>query len=319
MTGHEVFIASTNYAGSTVLGLILGNHSEGAFLGEPGKLLQQRQGEWKHRIYCALCRDEDGAECPVWTRDRVARLRAQPTDLYREAWNALGNPRFLVDASKDLDWYRDQIESGSERSQDPKATTIVHLTKSVESFVASVVNRNPGRGRVEFMADDWIATNRAIRRFASNRPGAHLTLRYEDLMRDPDASLARLGEAIGFTPEPNQTSFWLSDPHYVKGNSGTASHFDRERASDEPGVNEKLYRDHHQTLFLDEKWREVLRPREIDRIYALPKVEAESRLLGYEHPLARSISPYQRLRARTLEPLARIGRDAAQALRRRNR
>ena len=319
MTVHEAFIASTSYAGSTVLGLILGSHSRGSFLGQPGKLLQKRDGEWRHRIYCALCRDEEGASCPVWTRHRVERLRAEPTSLYTDLTMALGNPRFLVDASKDLGWYRRQIGSRERGSEAVDSMHIIHLTKSVHSYVASVVNRNPNRGRVEFIADDWVATNQAIRRFALDYPSRFITLRYEDLIRETDATLARLGALMGFVPEPAQKTFWTSQHHYVKGNPGTASHFDRDRVADEPGVNRALYRDHHQTLFLDQKWRQVLSVDEIDRIYALPRVARESRLLHYDHPLDRSISRSVRWRARTVEPIARVAREITRDLRRRVR
>lgn len=321
MTGERskprvVFVMSTNYAGSTVLGLVLASHSKAAFVGEPATLLRRsRSGDFKHKRFCTTCQD-DGSICPVWSTSLVSEVRSHPDHVYALASGALrqtlGDHDFLVDASKNLGW----MDAGHGRASE---IACVHITKSVESFTASVLTRNAGKGRCDFIAADWAERNTGIRDYCVRKSVPYLHVRYRDFASDLPTTLRRLATFLGIEPEPQQEKFWEHQHHYVKGNPGTASHFEIARVEREPGMNRDLYKENHRRIFLDEKWRELLLPGAVDEIYALPRVIRVSEAFGYAHPLrAEGSPPLMKMRAQTLgrgieaaRTLARRARDLA--------
>src|SRR5688572_2110394 len=132
------FVMSCNYSGSTVLGLVLASHSRAAALGEPALILRRdHRVEFKHRRFCAACRDEDGSRCPVWSRDLIDEVRGNPDALWGRAAERLGPRDLYVDMSKDVSWVERASASGEVEPW------IIHVTKAVESFVGSVLTRQP--------------------------------------------------------------------------------------------------------------------------------------------------------------------------------
>lgn len=287
-----IFVMSTNYAGSTVLGLVAGSHSEGAFLGEPFGIVRKKpDGSYRNHRFCSVCDDEEGSKCPVWNQALIEDVRRNPDDVYDLTLARLSSqraPRFLVDASKDMKWMEEA------RARRLRLTpSIVHITKSVESYAASVLLRQRGKWYkyFELVGQQWAHSNRDIRNYAVRHSLPYLHVRYEDFALDFDRVLAALGVFAGFEPQREQREFWAHEHHYVKGNPGTASHFKAERAEKETGINREIYKKNHRTIFLDEKWKTLISPAQINRLYALPDVRRESLTLGYAHPLRRTGTP----------------------------
>ena len=226
----------------------------------------------------------------------IRSVRENPDEVYRLILKRLPSPRFLVDASKSLEW----LEAGlTRRCPHP---LVIHITKSVESFTASVLTRLEVRGPLERIGTGWATTNRNIRNYAVRHGLPYLHIRYTDFARDVEHTLETLGAFVGFDPQPEQREFWAHIHHYVKGNPGAATHFDAQRVEREPGLNRELYRQHHQTIFVDEKWKQLLTLAQVDRLYALPEVREESDTLGYSHPLRPSGPPlFTRIRGCTIE------------------
>jgi hypothetical protein len=298
------------FSGSTMLGLMLGRHPKAAFLGETDLLARKRpDGTWRHRKYCSMCQDQDGERCPIWSRERVAKIREDLGRVHRSMAECHPNADFLVDSSKDWEWW-------SVRLVDPGiSATAVHVTKSVEAYVASVFTRHPMGRPVEFVAEDWATGNRVVREHAIAHSIPYLHLRYAGVASDPQTTFRRLGALLAFTPEERQEEFWNQEAHYIRGNPGTASHIDGSRAKKEPGVNQVLYETKHRTIFVDDKWKKVLTPAQIDRIYALPSVRRESEILGYTHPLSNGLSMAHRLAGSLVEPGIRLTRRVGKPIR----
>lgn len=276
------FVMSTNYAGSTVLGLAMGRHSRAAFVGEPALLLRRRDdGSFRHRKFCTSCNDEDGARCPVWRRSTIDTVRQDPSQAYDLVWKPLGAPPVLVDASKDLDWM-------FARAAHVERTRCVHISKPVEAFVASVRVRQKKALPIEVIGLDWVARNREIREECARSSVPYLHVTYEGLALDFEGTMRRVMDFVGLDHEKEQESFWEGQPHYVKGNPGVASNLDASRVEKEPGVNREIYRENHRRIFFDDKWRKLLSSSDVERLYGLPAVADESRTLGYENPLLTS-------------------------------
>jgi hypothetical protein len=305
-----VFVMSCNYSGSTVLGLVLSSHSRASALGEPALILRRdRQGEFKHQRFCAVCADDDGSSCPVWNRELIDEVRKSPDDLWRLATERLGSRDFYVDMSKEVSWVE---RAAANPDVDP---WIVHISKPVESFVGSILNRHPSQ-RVGFVAADWVAANEQIRDQAVRLSLPYLHIRYEDFALRFDEILGLLGRFIGFAPEPGQANFWEISHHYVKGNPGVASNFDSSRIDKQTGANRELYRENHRRIFLDEKWKKIVPPAAVDLIYSQPAVEQLSQSLGYRHPARTNGLPFSaRLRGRVLEPMLGMARSTYHSLR----
>lgn len=290
-----VFILSTNFAGSTALGLALGSHQKTAFMGEPNAIVRKKaDGSYRNRKFCSLCDDEDGASCPVWSAKTIELVRNNPDDTYARygdlyaSWNgldAVADP-ILVDASKDLPWLDARRKSGL------IVPYIVHISKTVESFAASIITRreNPF---IEEIAQNWAVTNREIRDYASQHAIPYIHVRYDDFALHFDDTMTKICRLLGLSFDPLMREFWAHEHHFVKGNPGTATHFARkkDKISHEPGVNKEVYAENHQTIFLDEKWKKLLQERDVHRLYALPEVRQESMALGYRNPFAAENSP----------------------------
>lgn len=292
-----VLVSSLPFSASTLVGMILGSHPDIAFLGETDLLMRRRpDGSWRHRKFCSICQDLDGETCPIWSTEVVQELRDHPDELHPRLAKHLG-ARILVDSCKDWDWWLSRLEAPGIQP------VVLHVSKAPEAYISSLLTRHSLRRPVELIALDWAQGNLAIRQAAQERGLVYHPVRYEDLVLRMGEVLADLGGLLGFEPTDGQEEFWHHPQHNLRGNPGTASHLDAERAEAEPGVNKELYRQHHRTIFLDEKWKKVLTPRQVDRIHALPAVRRAGRILGYSHPLSTSGSPGAfRLAAHLVEP-----------------
>ena len=275
-----VFVMSTNYAGSTVLGLVLGGHSRAAVIGEPASLLKRSKEGWRHKKYCSLCQD-DGSKCQVWDADLVAAVRENPSQVYSLFDRKIGGEcDVFVDGSKDLAWLDACVK---EKRADP---WIIHISKPVESYLASILTRREGGTLMEYSAISWARLNRQIREYATNRGIPYLFVRYPEFATRTDDFVRKLSQFLGLEAEPDCSKFWEFSPHYVKGNPGVASHFDRKLVGKEPGLNKEIYTENHQKIFLDEKWKRLIGKSVLDRVYSLREVCKESETLGFKYPLS---------------------------------
>ncbi|MDY7092256.1 MAG: hypothetical protein SX243_04705 [Acidobacteriota bacterium] len=297
-----VLVSSLPFSASTLVGMILGSHPDISFLGETDLLMRRRpDGSWRHRKFCSICQDQDGEKCPVWSGELVQELRDHPDELHPRLARHLAaqnlGAKILVDSCKDEDWWRSRLEA-------PGIQPIVlHVSKAPEAYISSLLTRHSLRRPVELIALDWAQGNLALRQAALERGLVYHSVRYDDLVLRIREVLADLGRLLGFEPTDDQEEFWRHPQHNLRGNPGTASHLDAQRAESEPGVNKELYRQHHRTIFLDEKWKKVLSPRQVDRIHAMPAVRRACRILGYSHPIRTGGSPLAfRLAGHLVEP-----------------
>lgn len=279
-TRHRVtYVMSTNYAGSTVLGLVLGSHQNGMFLGEPSMIVRRDElGRWKHKKFCSICQEQWRERCPVWKPSLVAQIRESPGEIYDLLAADWPRVKFFVDASKNLPW----LDNGVRGRQIDGA--VVHISKDVYRYTASVLTR---RGRFRFIESiglDWAKQNAAIRANAEKNGLPYLHIKYSDFVNRFDEVLAELGEFIGFDPEATQRDFWTHSHHYIKGNPGAVTHFDPSRIATEPGLNRALYKENHRTIFLDDKWKELLTHRDMLRLASLPEVRRQSEILQLDPP-----------------------------------
>lgn len=93
---------------------------------------------------------------------------------------------------------------------------VIHLVRDVRGVVESTVRRNKRHLSPVAAAHRWAQTNRAIMRsMAKLSPDRRMLVRYEDLCRDPDATMRRIYEFCGVDPSAAPAELEGSAQHLI--------------------------------------------------------------------------------------------------------
>lgn len=291
MTGPSyLVVACTPYSGSTLLASLLGAHPQIATVGEvSGTKRDSRMGGFRcscHRLM---------VECPFW-REVQVRMRASGFEdfslgnfgLNFEGQGPLRRLHTGSIRSTFLEDLRDAVLSGfpqheqslrrlAERNQafvdivleitgkkvfadaskepmrlrylhrflqiDLKA---VHLVRDVRGVAASAVKHGTQRD-VAAAARMWARTNATIMRHIDRLdPDNRNIVRYEDLCQDPGGTMAKLYAFCGVDPLVGETLPTTGEPQHLLGNRTRLEALTEVR--------------------LDESWRSVLSPEQLETI-----------------------------------------------------
>ncbi|HAA11321.1 MAG TPA: hypothetical protein DCE41_06305, partial [Cytophagales bacterium] len=181
-----------------------------------------------------------------------------------------------VDSSKDLDWILHQKAQGAE-------PYVVHITKSMQGFIGSHLNRERTKGGLGFQAHLWGKQNLQYANFAQQQGLPYVHVQYEDFVTQPETVLKRIAAFLDEKHRP-QAPYWERDMHFVKGNPAAAVAFQPSLAEKQVGLNADLYSDGGRGLFLDEKWKKLLTGDQVKALYSLPMVKKASEKFGYTLP-----------------------------------
>jgi len=286
-----IFIAGTNYSGTTLLSSILGCHPAVESLGQLFEIDDyHRQGR------TCMC-GEAVPECPFWREvlpgagvhwhRGLGRLEPYPSEFsfngpltgrlkmvlpvrprsvaaYRDFTLALlesaartSGRQVLVDASKHphrLEWL---VRSGVAAALDLR---VLQVTRNGLGVMRSYMKRGqtPARGALA-----WRHRNnqvqRVVDRYASE-PARTTRLLYEELCGDPGAAVRRLCDAMELPFDDRMLDFRARTQHQVGGNP--------------------MRFEHEREITLREGWREALTPAQ-RRTFALLAGKTQ-RALGYE-------------------------------------
>ena len=113
MIDKVVFMCGAGHSGSTLLGLVLGSHSQGHYLGEAKKskyLYDLDKPERKR--YCKVC----GPDCKLWKP--FHELKNSGLSLYQR-FDKIVDSGFLVDSSKGTEWIQSHIDLASAEKRIP--------------------------------------------------------------------------------------------------------------------------------------------------------------------------------------------------------
>ncbi len=212
------FIGGAPHSGSTLLGMILGAHSDIVYGGELRKsaYLGDETKPLKKRV-CKLC----GVACPVW-----GSLRAPlDPDVY-EVLARKSEASVVVDSSKGTDWQREQLEVLSRTSTE---THLVVLERDGRAVLASRLRKYP-TNTPRTIIEDWMTQIEKTDALAASFPGTVLRVRYEALATSPESEIERVTTLLGVSLEPSMLRFWESEQHPLGGNDGTQFLVARESA-----------------------------------------------------------------------------------------
>ena len=236
-----IYIAGLSHSGSTLLSLMLNAHPEIISVGELKHLRKAGEG-----MPCG-CGAASLEQCEFWSSvEKVLRKRTGKSLAELDCFGAYGSEReglaenvslfqavseatgkkFVVDSSKrpgrlkyllrlpELDVYP------------------VHLIRDARGQVLSMLRRQGGFAKHIVR---YRVVNSLIRRAIKSVP--HTSIRYEDLVREPQRSLSRLLEPLGLSFSPKQMAWADQERHLIAGN----------KMRWEP-----------ESLVLDERWKERL-------------------------------------------------------------
>ncbi len=247
-----VAICGAGHSGSTLLGLVLGSHSECFYAGEAKKTLFIGNLEKPRRKrVCKIC----GEGCPVWSRF----TQPPEPDVYAQVARLTGAP-VIVDSTKKVDWLR-------ARAEELDAVGVPHkrifLARDGRAVVNSRVRKYPDEDPRQ-VVDGWAAQIRETQAFLDERPDDWMLLRYETLATAPEASVREVCAFLGLSFEPEMLRYQTREHHPLGGNTGTQSVVARAGDVDDPAfatVPERS-RDYYESLRggfrLDTRWETEL-------------------------------------------------------------
>jgi hypothetical protein len=232
-------ICGAGHSGSTLLGLVLGSHSQVFY---PGEAEKTRKG-------CKIC----GPSCGLWSRF------APEPDLYEGMARLTGKP-VIVDSSKPVRWIDARV---AELDRLGVPHRLVFLARDGRAVVNSRV-RKYGRESAEESIDQWMAQIRATEELITRRGEQNvLRLRYEELVAAPREHIERVCTFAGLAFEPAMMRYEEHEHHPLGGNTGTQSVVARKTlghagASGIPERSRDYYEDLDGGFRIDMRWKTEL-------------------------------------------------------------
>lgn len=214
------YILSTNYAGSTMLALMLGAHSRIVQVGEAKRLRRNN-----HKQYpCPLCADKK--KCSLF--DGISPENV--TELYDIVFSRI-DADVIVDHSKKPFWAKFFLEQA-----DKYDLKFIHLVRDPRSLVRrwdmkfrgrskstqrwklmrksfDMMLRTPFCNDIDLYSYKWLGQNRDISNFISGNSLDACVLTYRDLVMDTEEQLKRVSDYIGVDYEPQQATYWTTLQH----------------------------------------------------------------------------------------------------------
>ena len=243
-------VAGAGHSGSTLLGMILGSHTQAFYMGEGGKAryLGDATKPLRKRV-CKIC----GENCPVWSRfvwDKDTALHAQVAGHVQKS--------IVIDTTKKDLWIDARTSELREIGARPH---LVLLTRDGRAVVNSRIRKYPERDPAK-QIDDWMAQMRRSDALFDRFDGPKLKVRYEELSVSTEAVARSICDLLEIEFESAMLDFAKADHHVLGGNSGTQFIAARERFDDPNqafvSLNERTrtyYKNHHGGIELDLRWK----------------------------------------------------------------
>lgn len=257
------FIGGTGHSGSTLLGILLGNHSQSFFCGEGNKsrYINQENAPSRKR-FCKFC----GPNCPIW-----GNLDLSPDlDLYehlaQRIHQVFGTRKTLmIDSTSNPTWIRNQ---SSHLKQTQVPAYLIFLQRDGRAVVNSYRRKYPHRP-LEQIIQSWIEKIEAAQQLFHHFSGPKMILHYEELASNPSKILPSVCTFLGITYEPEILNPTQPEYHLLGGNNGTQFWATRHQDQSDPKflknmneVNRSYYQNHHHKIVLDLRWQQELLPEE---------------------------------------------------------
>ncbi len=237
-----VYIAGAGHSGTTMLGLILGQHSRLVGQGEVFQVLRvgsEHVGLDEIRQKKTVCSCGNTLEgCAFWGKVDVALKKNRPTS-YGERFEVVldimeelfGRECLGVDTSKSTEAMAGILNRGFD-------VRVIHLIKDVRAYTISYMDRakvRQSRGlsvsrKKEGLSEhsmrypayyflEWYSRNRRIQQFLQAQSVASIQVGYEELCLYPSLMIGKICEFLGISMEPGMLTLENSShSHIIRGN-----------------------------------------------------------------------------------------------------
>ena len=253
-----VYIRSLAYSGTTWVNLVLGSHPDAFALGVPDRIWTG--GAQEATRLCSI----HGADCEFWPR-------------YFEHWDGpqrampilaeTAGARIILLNNINMNLLNEHVVN------DEVEVRYMVVLRDGRANVTSALRHMP-----EIFENRYHAMRTWLRpawehlfNGLPDDPALTLRIKYEDLVRKPDATIARVGKFLRLEYQRDALRFWEKEHHYIGGNTGTLGLLRDMRGLDRAEhAREDYYRElaentraAPETPVLDEKWRDVLTRQDI--------------------------------------------------------
>ncbi|MBE9069039.1 sulfotransferase [Leptolyngbya cf. ectocarpi LEGE 11479] len=257
-----IFMCGASHSGSTLLGLILGSHSQCFYIGEATKTrFLNLPSKPPKKQNCKIC----GTNCPMW-KDFIVD---PDSDIYEQIAIRTQKP-VLIDSTKEPSWVKQQIEVLEKTTAE---IYLIFLQRDGRAVLNSVLRKYPEKS-IDQHIDEWLERIHAAQRLFDDFRHTKLTVRYELLATQADAIIAKTANVLKLSHQPEMLQFYLTEHHPLGGNNGTqflvakAQMKDLEQSFiDLPKDRYRYYNTHPVGVALDLRWMDELEP------YALRRFE----------------------------------------------
>lgn len=255
------FIGGTGHSGSTLLGILLGNHSQSFFCGEGNKsqYIDQENAPSRKR-FCKFC----GPNCPIWGNLDLNSERDLYEHLAQRIHQVFSTRKTLmIDSTSKADWIRQQ---SSRLQQEGVSCSFIFLQRDGRAVVNSYRRKYPNRP-LEEIIQSWIAKIEAAQQLFNDFSGPKTILHYEELASNPSKVLPLLCSFLDISYEPQILNPINPEYHLLGGNNGTQFWATRHQGQSDPKflknmseVNRHYYQHHQHKISLDLRWKQELSP-----------------------------------------------------------
>ncbi len=249
------FICGVGHSGSTLLGLILGSHSDCFYCGEAAKsrFLHNPNKPIKKRV-CKIC----GFDCPVWGDLNLT----DSLDLYEQVSSKTEKP-IAIDSTKNLEWLEEQLTAIAPTTAQ---SFLIFLQRDGRAVLNSRARKYPDKD-INELIESWRTQIQLTKELFQNFDRKKIKIRYEELATQPETVTRNLCDFLEIDYQPEMLHYYQQEHHPLGGNNGTqflVTKAQRKKIK-QPIVslsekNRYYYQEHSLGISLDLRWREELDP-----------------------------------------------------------
>ena len=248
------FICGAPHSGSTLLGLILGSHSQCFYAGEANKVKFLHLENPQKDTTCKIC----GKNCPIWCNFYIDNIE----DLYQQLSLRTHKP-IIIDSTKNPSWLEKQIKNLENREV---KSYLIYLFRDGRGVINSRLRKYKSSDPSEVI-NDWIThikkTNNIFKKF----PGEKIKIQYKNLALNPEKIVKTLTNLLEIEFQSSMIKFYQFEHHPLGGNIGTQSLIikaQKDKSSKTPiklgERNKYYYKDHPLQIKYDQRWKKELNP-----------------------------------------------------------
>ncbi len=204
MKTTSLIVAGTPFSGAALLGHVLGAHSQAFFAGELWRQWDAAAGPGARE--CRSC----AGECATWNAPAVTAAVAEGPAAVVAALAATTGRRLVIEGPASASWLTARLAYGAASGEDTRVVVCVCDPLLYVRKRAGVTEEYARRRVAEWREQQEALVNAGL---ASGRP--LLVVRYEDLVAQPEATLARVCAFSGLELEAALTEWWEAPTHAI--------------------------------------------------------------------------------------------------------